>query len=86
MKQSILRRVFGFTPRNESGTISDYNSALKFIYRKKSGTFTELKKEVDQNRIDEFISVGFIICGYTPSTKTWKISSLGKQYCKDFVL
>lgn len=87
MSNNFFRRVLGLSlPQKSDSLITDYNSALKFIYRKKSGTITELNNEVDQNRIEEFISVGFIICGFTPSTKTWKISSLGKQYCKDFVL
>lgn len=87
MNNNFIGRVLGLTPRKKSDTlITDYNSALKFIYRKKSGTFRELNNKVDQNRIKEFISVGFIICGFTPSTKTWKISTLGKEYCKDFVL
>lgn len=87
MIDNFFRRVLGFTPREESDTlITDYNRALKFIYHKKSGTFTDLRKRVTKELIDSFISVGFIICGYTPSAKTWKISTLGKEYCKDFVL
>lgn len=63
-----------------------YDKALKFIYGEKRGTIGDLQKKISKETVDKFISVGFIICGYTPTAKTWKLSSLGKLYCEDFVL
>ncbi len=63
-----------------------YDSALRFIYGEKRGKIKDLQEKISKETVDKFISVGFIICGYTTTAKTWKLSSLGKLYCEDFVL
>ena len=58
----------------------DFKNALETIYNKKRGTIKELTESITSEMVDKFISVGFIICGYTPTDKTWKISTLGKDF------
>ncbi len=60
--------------------------ALVCIYTKGRGYLSELRKSIDPQLIDEFITAGFIICGFTRTSKTWRISSLGKGYVEDLEL
>ncbi len=61
-------------------------SALVSIYRSGRGYMKDLCKTIDPKFIDEFITAGFIICGFTRTDKTWRISSLGKGYVEDLEL
>ncbi len=48
------------------------------------GYIKDLRDKIGDSLISEFISVGFIICGYTRSDKTWRISELGRGYVRSF--
>jgi len=61
-------------------------SALVSIYRSGQGYMQDLRNTIDQKFIDEFITAGFIICGFTRTDKTWRISALGKGYVEDLEL
>lgn len=63
-----------------------YKAALQNIYRSGWGYFNELQENIDEEILSEFLSVGFIICGYTRTRKTWRISSLGRNYVEDLDL
>ncbi len=54
--------------------------ALRIINSLGCGYMTTLKSRVEESLIEEFISVGFIVCGYTRANKTWRISELGKNF------
>ncbi len=59
---------------------SERLNALAKINDKENGYMSELITEIGQKLVDEFIAVGFIICGYTLTAKTWRVSELGKEY------
>lgn len=61
-------------------------SALKTIYRDGWGYIKDLQENIGKDILSEFISVGFIICGYTRTNKTWRISKLGQSYVRDLDL
>jgi hypothetical protein len=61
-------------------------SALTTIYRSDKGYIKDLQQSIGDELLAEFISVGFIICGYTRKSKTWRISKLGKDYVEDLNL
>ena len=61
-----------------------YRFALETINKESAGYVKELKETITPEMVDKFISIGFIICGYTQEAKTWKISKLGKEFIKDF--
>lgn len=61
-------------------------SALKSIYDSGWGYINDLRKNIGEDLLSEFISVGFIICGYTRTKKTWRISNLGRSYVRDMNL
>ncbi|MBD5315880.1 MAG: hypothetical protein HDS08_06985 [Bacteroides sp.] len=61
-------------------------SALKAIYKDGWGYIKDLQEKIGNDLLSEFISVGFIICGYTRTSKTWRISNLGKSYVRDLDL
>ena len=67
-------------------TKSEQNHAFRYIYESKNGKYKQLVEDLSQEIVDKFCSVGFIKTGYTAECKTWGITSLGKQYCEDFVL
>ena len=46
----------------------------------------ELRTLLDEELMKEFISVGFIICGYTRTSKTWRISDLCRSYVEELQL
>lgn len=54
--------------------------ALEYIYRENNGYMESLRKNVQECYVEELISAGFVICGYTSKSKTWKISQLGKDF------
>lgn len=54
--------------------------ALSFINKERSGLVIELIEKISEKIFKEFLSVGFIICGYTPKAETWRISKLGEEY------
>lgn len=58
-------------------------TALKNIYLTQRGYLGELQDAIGEEMLSEFISVGFIICGYTRTKKTWRISNLGSTYIAD---
>lgn len=61
-------------------------SALKSIYTSGWGYIKDLRTNIGEELLSEFISVGFIICGYTRTKKTWRISNLGRSYVRDLDL
>lgn len=61
-------------------------SALKNIYTSGWGYIKDLRATIGEELLSEFISVGFIICGYTRTQKTWRISNLGRSYVRDMNL
>ncbi len=60
--------------------------ALISIYKDGRGYVKDLRKKIGDSLTTEFISVGFIICGYTRSDKTWRISDLGRGYVRELQL
>lgn len=58
-------------------------NALRYIYKEKSGYMDTLIKCVTKNYVEELISAGFIICGYTSQAKTWRISQLGRDFYQE---
>ncbi len=59
---------------------SERLNALAKVNNKGNGYMNELIPEIGQKFVDEFIAVGFIICGYTLTAKTWRVSELGKEF------
>lgn len=60
--------------------------ALISIYKEGQGYIKDLRRKIGDTIMSEFISVGFIICGYTRSDKTWRISELGQGYVRELQL
>lgn len=60
--------------------------ALISIYKDGRGYIKDLRDNIGESLMSEFISVGFIICGYTRSGKTWRISALGRGYVRELQL
>lgn len=54
--------------------------ALAYINDEKKGYISKLIERIGQKCVEEFVSVGFIICGYTRTAKTWRISKFGKEF------
>lgn len=61
-------------------------TALRNIYKSGWGYFNDLQNSIGKEILSEFVSVGFIICGYTREKKTWRISNLGRSYVQDLDL
>ena len=61
-------------------------NALISIYMDGRGYIKDLRDKIGDSLISEFISVVFIICGYTRSDKTWRISELGRGYVRELQL
>lgn len=61
-------------------------TALRSIYNSGRGYIKDLRENIGNDLLSEFISVGFIICGYTRTSKTWRISELGRSYVRDLNL
>lgn len=61
-------------------------TALINIYKDGRGYIKDLRDNIGDALMSEFISVGFIICGYTHSDKTWRISELGRGYVRELHL
>lgn len=55
-------------------------SALSYVVSKKYGYVRELVETIKQNIVDEFVSLGFVIMGYTPEDKTWRVSDFAINY------
>ena len=54
-------------------------NALKYIVKTKNGYVRDLVANID-NYVDEFVSLGFVIKGYTWTDETWRVSELAKRY------
>ena len=59
---------------------TDRTNALAVINVEKRGLVKELIAKIGECIFNEFLSVGFIICGYNAESKTWRISQLGEDY------
>ena len=84
----MLKNTFSIGCDIKKGIIMNEKkkSALINIYKSGRGYLDDLRKTVDSKYIEEFITAGFIICGFTRKSKTWRISSLGKGYVEDLEL
>lgn len=60
--------------------------ALISIYKTKKGYIKDLRNTIGDSLLSEFISVGFIICGYSRTDKTWRLSDLGRGYVEELQL
>ena len=56
--------------------------ALDYVVSTKYGYVKDLLKKVQETIVAEFVSLGFIIMGYTPEDKTWRVSSFAESYYK----
>ncbi|MBM6845390.1 hypothetical protein [Phocaeicola plebeius] len=65
---------------------SEKKNALIQIYQSKQGYINRLEENISKDLIREFISVGFIICGFTRTAKTWRLSKLGHDYIQEMNL
>ena len=54
--------------------------ALSYVVSKKYGYVKDLLNQIQRTIVDEFVSLGFIIMGYTPEDKTWRVSSFAESY------
>lgn len=54
--------------------------ALNYVVSTKYGYVKDLLLKVQQTVVDEFVSLGFIIMGYTHEDKTWRASSFAESY------
>lgn len=59
---------------------SERQKALKYIVDTQYGYVRDLIKSIGDVFTKEFISLGFVIMGYTWENKTWKVSELAKEY------
>jgi len=64
---------------NDDGRLN----ALKYIYNEGNGYMSELMEQVGENYAEELIAVGFVICGYNPQVKTWRISEMAKEFYQE---
>ena len=55
-------------------------SALSYVVSKRYGYVHELVETIKQNIVDEFVSLGFVIMGYTIEDKTWRASDFAVSY------
>lgn len=60
-------------------------TALRYIYAKKKGYMWEFKRIVSSEQVEELKRVGFISTGFSPSLSTWRITSLGEQFCSEII-
>jgi hypothetical protein len=65
---------------------NERKNALIKIYQGKKGSIKSLEEYIGKDLTREFISVGFIICGYTRTAKTWRLSKLGQNYVQEMNL
>lgn len=68
----ILKRMI----MNDDGRLK----ALKYIYNEGSGYMSELMDKVGRDYANELVAVGFVICGYNPKAKTWRISEMAREF------
>lgn len=54
--------------------------ALRYIVDTQYGYVGELITNIGKAFADEFVSLGFVIMGYTMDDKTWRVSELAKRY------
>lgn len=54
--------------------------ALSYVVSTKYGYVKDLLDKITQAIVDEFVSMGFIIMGYTSDDKTWRASSFANTY------
>lgn len=59
---------------------SERITALSYIVTEKFGYVRDLIVKVRQSIIDEFVSMGFVIMGYTPEDKTWRVSDFAVDF------
>lgn len=57
--------------------------ALKYIYCEGSGYMNELMDNVGIDYANELVAVGFVICGFNPQAKTWRISEMAKEFYQE---
>lgn len=55
-------------------------AALSYVVGEKYGYVRDLVAKVKQNIVDEFVSLGFVIMGYTPEDKTWRVSDFAVSF------
>ena len=65
---------------------NERKNALIKIYQGKKGSIKSLEEYIGKDLTREFISVGFIICGYTRTANTWRLSKLGQNYVQEMNL
>ena len=58
----------------------DRVDALSYVVTQQYGYVKDLLDKIQKTIVDEFVSIGFIIMGYTPEDKTWRVSSFAKTY------
>ena len=54
-------------------------NALRYVVKTKNGYVSDLNASIG-NFVDEFVSLGFVIMGYTWTKKTWRASESAKRY------
>ena len=54
--------------------------ALRYIVDTRYGYVGELITNIGEAFANEFVSLGFVIMGYTMDDKTWRVSELAKRY------
>ena len=59
---------------------SERITALSYIVTEKFGYVRDLIVKVRQSIIDEFVSMGFVIMGYTSEDKTWRVSDFAVEF------
>lgn len=59
---------------------SDRINALSYIVNKKYGFVHELLEQVKESIVREFVSLGFVIMGYTTNDKTWRVSDFAVSF------
>ena len=59
---------------------TDRINALSYIVNKKYGFVHELFEQVKDSIVEEFVSLGFVIMGYTSKDKTWRVSDFAVSF------
>ena len=54
--------------------------ALSYVVQTRHGYVKDLLTKMRQTIVNEFVSLGFIIMGYTDEDKTWRVSSFAETY------
>ena len=59
---------------------SERIAALSYIVTERFGYVRDLIAKVKQSIVEEFVSMGFVIMGYTPEDKTWRVSDFAVSF------